>query len=72
MEDLIDKHLSFHGKTDDKWWLQASVKHYLETGKISGSFHQAIESIMNEHNTSLHLKIIKLTIELNQLKITQP
>lgn len=48
-EEAIEKHFGFQGKTDDKAWFQASVKHYLETGKPSGSFYQAIVSAMSEY-----------------------
>lgn len=59
--DLIQKHLHFHGGTDDKWWLQASVKTYLEHGKISGSFYQALEKIAEEYAfIQKHLYAIKL------------
>lgn len=46
LKAAIEKHLHFHGKTNDKWWLQASVKHYLDSGSVSGSFFEAIEKIV--------------------------
>lgn len=48
LKELIEKHLGFQGKTDDKAWLQASAKHYLESGTVTGSFYSAIESIVKE------------------------
>lgn len=50
LSDIVKKHLGFHGKTDDKWWLQASIKHYLETGNVSGSLYQAIVEIIKDFN----------------------
>jgi|TARA_R110000850_G_C9648591_1_gene434122 hypothetical protein len=43
--ELIKKHLSF-GNGD---YFQASVKHYLETGKASGSFFMALKAMMDEY-----------------------
>lgn len=48
IDKSIEKHLHFQGGTDDKWFLRASIKHYLETGRVSGSFYDAIRSIYNE------------------------
>ena len=49
LHTLVQKHLHFQGKTDDQWWLQASVKTYLENGKVSGSFYEAIKKIAVEY-----------------------
>lgn len=46
--DCIEKHLNFIGGSNDKWYLQASVKSYLESGIVSGSFRDAIKSIVSE------------------------
>jgi hypothetical protein len=66
--DLIQKHLHFHGGTDDKWWLQSSIKNYLEHGKVSGSFYQALEKIAEEYAfIQKHLYLIKLkTVEAKE------
>lgn len=46
---IISENLFFEGKTDDKAWLRASIKHYLETGNISGSLHEKISLAMDEY-----------------------
>ena len=43
--ELIKKHLSF-GNGD---FFHASVKHYEETGKASGSFFMALKAMMDEY-----------------------
>ena len=48
IEDVLKKHISFQGKTDDKWWLQSSIKHFSETGFVTGSLHDAITAAMTE------------------------
>lgn len=48
---IIYDHLFFQGNTDDKWYLQASIKHYLETGKPSGSFHEALTKAMEAYKS---------------------
>lgn len=45
VKEAIQKYLEFQGKTGDKGWLQASVKYYLESGKVTGSFYEAIQKI---------------------------
>jgi len=49
IKKLIKSNLSFQGGSNDKEWLQASVKHYINSGSISGSFYQAIKSAMTEY-----------------------
>lgn len=63
LHTLIEKHLRFEGKTDDKWWLQASAKHYLESGKVSGSFYSAIQKIAEEYAVALTQTALKGQIE---------
>ena len=48
LDNLIEKYLGFQGKTNDKEWLQSSVKYYLESGSVSGSFYQSIKEIIKE------------------------
>jgi FtsZ-binding cell division protein ZapB len=48
IEDVLAKHLEFQGNTDDKWYLQSSIEHYLKTGKPSGSFFTALKASMIE------------------------
>lgn len=52
IDELIKKHLEFQGKTDDKWYLQSSVRNYLETGKVSGSFYESIIDIIKNYKIS--------------------
>ncbi len=44
MDDLINKHLS-HFNTPPH---DASVKYFLQTGKINGNFRQALKALCNE------------------------
>lgn len=53
-EEIIKKHLGFQGGTDDKWYLQASIKHYQEKGMPSGSLFTLISSCMDEHTSQHH------------------
>ena len=46
-QKAIEDFLTFQGGTDDKWYLQASIQHYLKNGKPSGSLSQAIAEIFN-------------------------
>lgn len=50
IQKAIEQHLHFQGGTNDKWWLQASIKHYLETGTITGSLNEAIRAVVNQIN----------------------
>jgi len=44
--ELIKKHLESFGNGD---FFHASVKHYEETGKASGSFFMALKVMMDEY-----------------------
>lgn len=48
-KEIIDKYLSFDSKTNDKWQLQAAVKYFLESGKVTGTFHAAISNCMDNY-----------------------
>jgi len=51
--ELINKHIAFD---DLNGFFSASVKHYLNTGKPSGSLFMALKIIMEEyHNAKLKL-----------------
>lgn len=49
VEEVLTRLTSFQAKTSDKWWLQESIRHYLEHGTISGSFRDAILKAMEEY-----------------------
>lgn len=51
VEEVLTRLTSFQAKTSDKWWLQESIRHYLEHGTISGSFRDAILKAMDEYAT---------------------
>jgi hypothetical protein len=59
LTESIQNHLHFHPGSD-KWWLQASVKNYLNGGYVSGSLYQAIEEIAKDYAfVPKHLAIVK-------------
>jgi hypothetical protein len=64
---LRDK-LSFQPKTDDKWWLQASVKYYLENGKISGTFSSELQAAIQEALNVNATRLAELEKENKELR----
>lgn len=48
-EEIIIKQFGFQENTDDKWFLQASIKNYISSGNPSGSLLQAINEAMEAY-----------------------